>query len=107
MSAVIVVVSPEELRALIREEVRAALAPAPEPEALYMRVSEFAEWMGVSERHVWSLVKQGLPTIGAGRARRVETRSAVEWMRGQHEQVDDAVERDARRAARRAATRAT
>ena len=102
----VVVMSPEELDARIEAAVRKALAPSKtEPEALFMKVVDFAKRIDVSERHVWDLVKRGLPTIGTGRSKRIEVKAALDWMRGQKAQVDDSIERDARRAARRAASR--
>jgi len=105
MSALLVTLTVDELRELVRQAVREELAPRSAPEPVYLSVAKFAEHVSLSERTVWSLVAKGLPTIGAGRGRRVDVRAAVEWMRGQREQLDDAVERDARRAARKAADR--
>jgi hypothetical protein len=108
VTALAVTLTVDELRSLVREEIRAALTPAKtEPEALYLSVSKFAAHVAMSERTIWNLITKGLPTIGSGRGRRVDVRAALEWMRGQKAQVDDSVERSARRAARRAASRAT
>jgi hypothetical protein len=108
MSTALVVVSREDLRELVMEAVREVLAPTKaEPEVLFAKVPDFAKRIDISERHVWDLVKRGLPTIGSGCCRRVDVRAALEWMRVQKPQADDCVERSARRAARRAALRAT
>jgi hypothetical protein len=108
VSTALVVVSPDELRALIGEAVRGALAPAStSPEPLYLSVPKFAAHVAMSERTIWNLIAKGLPTIGAGRGRRVDVRAALEWLRVQKTQADDSVERSARRAARRAASRQT
>ncbi len=71
---------------------------------LFVRVPAYAERTGVSERKMWDLVAKGLPTIGAGRARRVDVRAADEWLRAQAAlDVNDALERRARLDARRLA----
>jgi hypothetical protein len=108
VSGAVIVTTPEELRALIRDEVRAALAPArAEPEPIYLRVPAYAERVAMGERTVWTLVRKGLPCIGVGRSRRVDVRAADTWLKGEQEHVDDAIERDARRAARARASRQT
>lgn len=78
---------------------------APEVEALYLKVPDYAKRIAVSESTAWALVKRGLPTIGAGRSRRVDVRRADEWLRSERDHVDQAVEHDARRRARKAAGR--
>ncbi len=106
MSGSLVVVAADELRALIGEAVREALAPArAEPEPIYLRVRAYAERVTMSERTVWTFVRKGLPCIGVGRSRRVDVKAADAWLKGERDQVDDGIERDARRAARRAASR--
>ena len=90
----------ETIRAIVREEIRAALAdrlPKSEPEAVvFERVAAFAKRVGISERTAWTLVARGMPTAGTGRGRRVDVARAVEWMRAQTTTVDDAIERQAR-----------
>jgi hypothetical protein len=68
---------------------------------LYVRAAEYARRVALSERTVWTLIAQGLPTIGSGRARRVDVARADEWLRGPRKgEVDAALEAQARRAAR-------
>jgi len=89
------------------ERVRRALgvhpAEAKKPVAVYLRAVEYARRVSLSERTVWALISQGLPTIGRGRSRRIDVARADEWLRGQQAQVDAAIEGQARRAARLAA----
>jgi hypothetical protein len=68
----------------------------PTPEAQFVRVAEYAKRLNLSERHGWSLVSLGLPTIGTGKARRVDVRAADQWLREQPARVEGAVERRAR-----------
>jgi hypothetical protein len=83
----------------------AALAPPASEEPVYMRVAAYAKRAQISERHVWSLVRKGMPTVGSGRSRRVDVARADEWLRA-HGQTDDAIERRARADATRAAQKA-
>jgi hypothetical protein len=101
----IVVIAPDELAALVRQAVAEALTPATVSAPLYLKVSDFAMRLAVSERHAWDLVKQGLPTIGQGRGRRVDVVEADRWLRTRHDEVDVATEKDARRRARAAAAK--
>ena len=93
------------------ERVRRALgvhpAEAKKPVAVYLRAVEYARRVSLSERTVWALISQGLPTIGRGRSRRIDVARADEWLRGQRDQVDVAIEAQARRAARLAAGKAS
>ncbi len=97
----------------LADRVRLVLGMGPtaaaEPAVIYLRVPAYARRASMSERSVWSLVARGLPTIGAGRSRRVDVARADGWLRDQREAVavDGAVETKARRAARRAAGRVT
>ena len=105
-ASALVIVTVDDLRVMIREEVRAALAPAAEPESLYARVADYARRVRVSERTAWNWVRQGVPTIGQGRTRRVDVHAADHWLRARGgEQLDDAVERRARTDARQATRR--
>ncbi len=70
---------------------------------LFMRVSNYATRVSLSERTVWGLVARGLPTVGSGRTRRVDVERADAWLRSERGAIDDVVERSARLAARRAA----
>lgn len=89
-----------ELRELL------GVSPAPkEPSAIYMRAAEYAARVSMSPRTVWTLIGRGLPTVGAGKSRRIDVARADEWLREQSSDVDDAVEKQARRSARRAAGR--
>jgi hypothetical protein len=40
---------------------------------------------------VWTLVAKGLPTIGAGRSKRVDVARADAWLRERRDHVDDAL----------------
>jgi hypothetical protein len=80
-------------------------AAPPTTEALYLKVPAYAQRIDVSESTAWALLRKGLPTIGAGRSRRVDCRRADDWLRARRNHVDEAVERDARRRARKAASR--
>jgi hypothetical protein len=91
----------------LARELRQALgveAPAAEP-ILFMRVSDFAEHVAMSERAVWSLLKKGLPSVGAGRTRRVDVERALLWIRSNGAENVTALRgaADARRAHRAAA----
>lgn len=101
----------ELLRAIVREEITRALderlpQPKPIPEILYERVSAFARRVAISERTIWTYIKQGLPTIGSGRGRRVDVQAAIRWLTDRSDLVDDRIEKMARASARRAAERA-
>jgi hypothetical protein len=68
------------------ERVRRALGAHPaeaKPVAVYLRAVEYARRVSLSERTVWGLISQGLPTIGGGRSRRIDVARADEWLRGQ------------------------
>ena len=79
---------------------------AAEPQAIYCRVAEYAARVGVSRRTGWNYVRQGLPTIGEGRNRRVDVARGDAWLRARG-QSDDGLEQRARRDAARAARKAT
>jgi len=102
------VVTAAEQNPALADRLRALLAPAVnvEPVAIYQRVSDYAARIGVSKRTGWSLVAAGMPTIGAGRYRRVDVARADEWLRARS-QTDDAIERRARADASRAGRKAT
>ncbi|MGA3123472.1 MAG: hypothetical protein ABSF69_22100 [Polyangiaceae bacterium] len=78
---------------------------AKEREAIYLRAAEYARRISLAERTVWALVARGLPTIGSGRSRRIDVAQADEWLRGQRDRVDAAIQSQARRAAQRAAAK--
>jgi hypothetical protein len=79
---------------------------AKEATAIYLRATEYARRVSLSERTVWALVSRGLPTVGTGKSRRIDVARADEWLRCQRSEVDAALEEQARRAAHRAARRA-
>jgi hypothetical protein len=55
----------------------------PEPaEAKLLTVREYAEHAGYCSRHVENLIREGMPLLGKGRARRGCVREADEWLRG-------------------------
>jgi hypothetical protein len=94
----------------LAERMRRVLGMAPvEPvdgsSPIYLRAAEYARRVSVSERTVWALVTRGLPTIGRGKSRRIDVARADEWLRGQRDQVDVAIQAQARRAARHAAAK--
>jgi hypothetical protein len=94
----------------LAERVRRVLGVQPvndakEPVALYLRASEYARRLSLGERTVWELVAQGLPTIGSGKSRRIDVARADEWLRGQRDRVDAAIQAHAQRAAHRAAAK--
>jgi hypothetical protein len=77
------------------------------PEAVYLRAVEYARRISLAERTVWALISEGLPTVGSGKARRIDVARADEWLRGRRERVDAAIQAQARRAAQRAAAKAS
>jgi hypothetical protein len=89
-----------ELRSLLALP---SLATKADPGLLFMRVPAYAARVSLSERTVWGLVARGLPTVGSGRARRVDVAGADVWLRSERETTHEAVERSARHSARRAA----
>jgi predicted DNA-binding transcriptional regulator AlpA len=95
----------ERLEADALESEAPTPTPANDSTALYLRVPGYAKRVSLSERTIWSLISKGLPTIGAGRSRRVDVARADEWLRERRDHVDDALERQARAAAGRAAGR--
>lgn len=80
---------------------------AKEPEAIYLRAVEYARRISLAERTVWALISEGLPTVGSGKARRIDVARADEWLRGRRQRVDAAIQAQARRAAQRAAAKAS
>jgi hypothetical protein len=66
----------------------ASHGPAPSLTPAAMRFADFAAHVGVSRWQIFSLARQGLPTIGTGKGRRVDVARALEWMRTQGERVD-------------------
>jgi hypothetical protein len=79
-----------------------ALAPQRDsPGRLFGTVADFASQYGWSLRYVENLVRQGLPTVGRGRARRVDLATAAEWLRagGADGSAVRLAQRDARRRA--------
>lgn len=82
-----------------------ALEPQVKPEAIYLRVAEWGDRIGVSRRTAWTLVGKGAPTVGSGRLRRVDVRAADAWLAARA-QTDDAIERRARKNASKTARKA-
>lgn len=81
------------------ETIEQKLAATPFP-----TVAEFMVMTGLGcERTGWTLVKKGMPTVGAKRSRRVDGVRALAWLRSREQEVDSSVERAARVSARRAA----
>ncbi len=81
--------------------------PTPDSPPLFMRVRDYAARASLGERTVWNLIARGLPTVGKGRARRVDVECADVWIRNERTAKDDSVERSARESARRAAKAVT
>lgn len=108
MSA-IVVVDLDDLRAMIRAEVRAARDGAPPctdgPAFLARRA--FAERVDMAARTVDKLLARGLPHVGTGRLLRVDVRAADAWLRDNlatvGEDEPDSVTKLARKNARKGA----
>lgn len=93
---------PDDLRALADLLASRLLAP----ERCGMSAPEFAERWGYSERTVRSFIDQGLPTVMAGRLRRVDVKFGDRWIQAwrepalrEGESLDD-IEREARQQAR-------
>lgn len=115
MSALVIVTSPEELAVLVRRAVaeeldaRGIVPSTPprdaEPAPMFARVADAAALLGVSERRCWQLVREGMPTVGVGRGRRVDIERARAWMRAQEPASDERIAERARIAANRARTR--
>jgi hypothetical protein len=68
---------------------------------LFASVAKFAAMSGYSESHVAALVVFGLPTVGFGKARRIDVELAVAWLRARTESPLKA--KDRRSAAKAAA----
>jgi len=51
-----------------------------EPSVLQVKVADYADRIGFSERTVRNLIKAGLPTTGSGRRRRIPVQQADAWM---------------------------
>jgi hypothetical protein len=89
----------------VQQALRAALG-IPDLQARersFMSVGAYAERIGVSLRSAWNLVREGLPTVGKGRLRRVDVAAADAWMRAGGS--DGAAARAARRDASARAVR--
>jgi len=86
------------------ESVDAALkalrSDAPTSVVVALSVAEFAARWSFSKRQVETYIRQGLPLVGRGRARRVPLSEGDEWMRTHA----DGTERRMRDAARRHAS---
>ncbi len=99
-----------ESDATLQDRVRRLLgvsgSPASPADVQFETVGAFSERVSLSERRMWQLVREGLPTVGIGRSRRVDVRRAIEWLRDPSRRVGSEVERDARRRARLAARQA-
>lgn len=65
----------------------------------------FALMIDASTKHVDRLVAQGLPTVGKGKALRIDVERAVAWLREQNAQQAAAVVDDDEQAGRTAARR--
>ena len=91
---VTLVLDRESVIALAAEIARliASRSPAPPtpPEVLFMPPKQYAQRVAVSVRPLRDLVAAGLPTVGTGRARRVDVRRADEWLRTRVEPADAA-----------------
>jgi len=94
-----------EIQRRLRDVIRLLASPTTPHDAEFERVAEFAKRVALSERTIWKFVKSGMPTIGVGRARRIDVARAVEWLRRHREQRDVVVELEARRRARAASQR--
>ena len=76
--------TPEELRALIREAVRDELQHSPPtPRKRYLDSGELASHFGVSRQtvHKW-IHEDGCPHIGRGKVLRFELAAVEQWFRG-------------------------
>ncbi|MGD0679844.1 MAG: hypothetical protein ABSC94_31050 [Polyangiaceae bacterium] len=74
-----------------------------DPSTAYLGAAEYARHISLSERTVWDLVSRGLPTVGAGKARRIDVARADEWLRRKRGELEGAIEARARLAARQTA----
>lgn len=54
-----------------------------------LSIAAFGARWGYSERTVWTFVERGLPTVMAGRLRRVDVDAADDWIRQQRLREDD------------------
>jgi hypothetical protein len=98
-----------QLRARVRELLQHSddrTVATREPAPLYLAVGAFAARVGYSKRHVEHLVREGLPLIGAGRARRVPVAAAEQWLAQRGDRDARAAERARLDAARAAGARA-
>lgn len=95
----------EALRARVRALVGSEASPPARSDVEFETIPAFATRVSASKRHIWNLVRSGLPTIGTGRARRVDVRRALEFLRGRDARRDGVIELDARRRARAVAAR--
>jgi hypothetical protein len=95
-----------KLAAELRDLLVAPAPAAPKPEALYLKVSAYAEHAALSKRTIWNLIRLGMPVVGAGRLLRVDVRAADAWRRDQRTIVASALVREARASATRAARKA-
>lgn len=81
----VVVIDPETLSHIVAEAVRDgirqanALCKPPE----FVSPSQFAHRMGWSRSTVHAKILAGLPTIGRGKARRIEVATALAWLNAQ------------------------
>lgn len=82
MSSAVIVTTPEELRAIVRAEVRAALAEQREPEpAEWLDTAGAAELLGVHPRTIARMANRGeLPCTRVGRLLRFERDELLAWL---------------------------
>jgi hypothetical protein len=75
----IVVLSVEELEAIVERAVRTAMGSSHQP--LLVDKQSMAQKLGCSAAHIDNLRKQGLPVVWLGEAVRFDPPKVVDWLR--------------------------
>lgn len=79
-AALVVTLTRGDLRSLLREELDRCVAEIEAPPALITQ-GDLARHLGVSDRTVFELRKQGLPTVWICESPRFELATCLEWLR--------------------------
>jgi excisionase family DNA binding protein len=76
----VVVVSPDELRALVREAVAEALAPRQNTGSELVTKGELARSLSCSTASIDRMVREGLPGVVVGKTRRFDREAVRVWL---------------------------
>lgn len=77
----LVVMTEEQLRTIVRDEVRTALRESPATSGDWVQADEVAAWLGVKRETLRTLVKRdGLPVHRAGKAYVFKRAEVEEWI---------------------------